>query len=187
VKSIPATAAERLKRALPFPGLLVQDAFARNDFTYGVAMFQRGYLEQAAESFKQVIAIKPDNADAYYNLGTLSLRRNDLKEAREYLEQTVKLRPEYPEAWNNLGMMAAQQNRFDEAIASFQRSIAQRPNYAVALQNLGNVYRKQHVFDKAGDCLVRAQTLLPDDPEINYWLCILYAQQNQIQPSLTYL
>jgi tetratricopeptide (TPR) repeat protein len=187
LSSIPTTAAERTKKALPFPGLLIQDTFARNDFTYGVAMFQHGYLEQAAESFKQVIAAKPDNADAYYNLGTLSLRRNDLQQARNYLEQTVKLRPNYPEAWNNLGMMAAEQNQYDEAIQDFERSIEQRPNFAVALQNLGNVYRKQRIFDKANDCLSRALALLPDDPEINYSVGMLYAQQNQMQQASIYL
>ncbi len=63
-----------------------------------------------------MIAAKPDNADAYYNLGTLNLRRNDFDQARQYLEQTVALRPNYPEAWNNLGMMAAQQGHPEDAI-----------------------------------------------------------------------
>src|SRR5207249_10127466 len=49
------TQAERIVKALPFGGVLYQGAFQRNDFTYGVAMFQRGYLEQAASSFKQEI------------------------------------------------------------------------------------------------------------------------------------
>jgi tetratricopeptide (TPR) repeat protein len=186
-KSIPTTAAERTRRALPFPGLLIQDAFSRNDFTYGAAMFQHGYLEQAAESFKQVIAVKPDNADAYYNLGTLSLRRKDLKQAREYLEQTVKLRADYPEAWNNLGMLAAQENNYDEAVDRFKRSLAQRPNYAVALLNLGNVYRKQKAYDQAKECLTRALSLLPDDPEINYSIGMLDAQLNQMEPAASYL
>ncbi len=53
IRSIPATAAERMRKALPFNGILVQDAFLRNDFTYGVAMYQHGYLDQAAESFNR--------------------------------------------------------------------------------------------------------------------------------------
>ena len=187
VKSVPTTAADRMMKALPFRGVLVQDAFLRNDFTYGVAMYQHGYFEQAAESFQQVIAIKPDNADAYYNLGTLNLRRNDLEQARQYLEQAVKLRQNYPEAWNNLGMIAAQQGHPEEAIKDFQQSLAQRPTYAVALLNLGNVYRRQRAFVKAQDCLNRAVELQPDDPEISYSLGMLYAQQNQLQRASQYL
>jgi tetratricopeptide (TPR) repeat protein len=186
-RSIPANAAERMRSALPFPGVLVQDRLARNDFTYGVAMFQHGFLDQAESSFLQVLADKPDDADALYNLGTLSLRRRDLAKAGDYLRRTVELRPNYPEAWNNLGMIAAEQGQPEEAIQNFQQSIAYRPDYAVALLNLGNVYRRQRLFDKAHDCLARALELLPDDPEMNFSLGMLYAQQGQLEPAARYL
>ena len=48
----------------------------------------QSYLEQAAESFQQVITAKPDDAEGYYNLGTLNLRKNDFKQSRQYLQQT---------------------------------------------------------------------------------------------------
>jgi tetratricopeptide (TPR) repeat protein/peroxiredoxin len=187
VQSVPTTRADRLRRATPFPGTLFQSTFERNDFTYGVALFQHGYLEQAAESFQQVVAAKPDDPDAYYNLGTLALRRNDFAGARQYLEQTLKLRPNYPEAWNNLGMMAAQQGRPEEAIQNFQQSLELRPKYAIALLNLGNVYRRQRDFPKAEESLHHALELEPDDPEINYSLGMLYAQQDQMAKAAEYL
>ncbi|MGD0860682.1 MAG: tetratricopeptide repeat protein [Terracidiphilus sp.] len=187
VKSVPATPANRMKRAIPFAGELYQSAFARNDFTYGVALFQQGYLEQARESFEQVVAAKPEDPDAYYNLGTLNLRRNDFAEARRYLERTLKLRPNYPEAWNNLGMMAAQEGRPEEAIQDFQQSLQLRPRYAIALLNLGNVYRRQRDFGKAGESLSHALEIQPDDPEINYSLGMLYAQQSQLERASEYL
>jgi Flp pilus assembly protein TadD/peroxiredoxin len=186
VTSIPTTTSDRMKRALPFPGTLFQGAFTRNDFTYGVAMFQHGYLEQAAASFREAVAAKPDNPDAYYNLGTLSLRRNDYAVARSYLEHALKLKPNYPEAWNNLGMMAAQEGRLGEAIQNFQRSLRLRPKYAVALLNLGNVYRRQRDYSNAEESLRRALDIQPDDPEINYSLGMLYAQQDQSQRAAEY-
>jgi tetratricopeptide (TPR) repeat protein/peroxiredoxin len=181
VKSMPTSPAERMHRALPLGGVLYQDAFQRNDFTYGVAFFQHGYLDAAAESFQQVIAEKPNDAEAYYNLGTLNLRRNDLQQARQYLEQTVKLRPEYPEAWNNLGMIAAQQGQPEEAIRNFQESLRQRPNFGIALLNLGNLYRRGGRFDQAQMYLKRALEVQPDDPEANYSMGMFYAQQGQMQ------
>ena len=187
IESIPSNAQARMAKALSFPGLLAEQSFQRNDFTYGVAMYQHGYLQQAAESFQQVIAAKPDNADAYYNLGTLKLRSSNFDEARRYLEQTLKLQPNYPEAWNNLGMMAAQQGRPEEAINDFQQSLALRPKYATAHLNLGNVYRRQKQFDKAGESLARALQLQPDDPDVNYSLGMLYAQQDQMGPASDYL
>lgn len=187
INSAPTTATARMQKALPFAGVLCQSSFQRNDFTYGVAMFQHGYLEQAAESFQQVIAAKPNDPEAYYNLGTLYLRKNDLQQAQRYLEQTLKLRPNYPEAWNNLGMIAAQQGNPDEAIRSFQQSLQQRPNYAIALVNLGNIYRRQKNFEKAQELLNRALALQPDDPETNYSFGMFYAQQNQMPQAREYL
>lgn len=187
IKSIPTSADARMLKALPFRGLLVQDAFARNDFTYGVAMYQHGYLNQAAESFQQVIAAKPDSSDAYYNLGTLNLQIHNFEQARGYLEKTLKLQPAYPEAWNNLGMISAQQGHPDEAIYDFQKSLTLRPNYAIASVNLGNIYRRQKEFGKALEYLNRAFALQPDDPETNYSLGMLYAEQNQMQKAADYL
>ena len=187
MRVVPTTLAGRISKALPFPGTLHQGSFSRNDFTYGVAMFQHGYFDQAAEAFEQVIAAKPNDAEGYYNLGTLNLRKKDYAQAREYLEQTLKLRPNYPEAWNNLGMIAAQQGNAAEAVESFEHSLSLRPSYAVALLNLGNVYRRQGVLTKAEDCLRRALALEPDDPEANYSLGMFYAQQDQLQQAAEYL
>jgi tetratricopeptide (TPR) repeat protein len=187
IRSIPTDATDRAHRALPFKGTAIQDTFQRNDFTYGVAMYQHGYLDQAAESFEHVIEMKPDGADAYYNLGTLSLKRDDYQKAHSYLLKTVQLRPDYPEAWNNLGMIAAQHEQLDEAIRDFQQSLELRPGFAIALLNLGNVYRHQRSFEKAEDCLTRSIQLQPDDPEINYSLGMLYAQQGQMGRAADYL
>jgi Flp pilus assembly protein TadD/peroxiredoxin len=184
--SNPSTAAGRLQKALPFPGKLHLGSFQRNDFSYGVALFQHGYLEQAAASFKQVIAAKPNDPEAYYNLGTLYLRRNDLANASEYLEKAVSLRSNYPEAWNNLGMIAAQQGQTDTAIRQFQQSLHLRPDYATALLNLGNLYRRQGNLAEAEKLLLRALDIEPENAEVNYSLGMLYGQQDQVPRAFSY-
>ena len=185
--SIPKDLADRSRKALPFPGTLHQDSFQRNDFTYGVAFFQHGFLDQAADSFQQVIAAKPDDPDAYYNLGTLCLRRNATQDARKYLDQALKLRPNYPEAWNNLGMLAAQAGQPEEAIQDFQESLRLRPNYATALLNLGNVFRRQGDVAQATTFLNRALENEPTNPEVNYSLGMLYARSSQNDKARQYL
>jgi tetratricopeptide (TPR) repeat protein/peroxiredoxin len=187
LNTVPKTAEERMERALPFPGQLAQGSFQRNDFTYGVAFFQHGYLEEAAAAFEQVVATKPNDPEAYYNLGTLNLSRKDYVSARRYLERTVQLRPDYPEAWNNIGLISAMQGSVDVAVESFQRALDQRPSYETAWMNLGNLYRRQGAFAKADECLQRAYSLQPDDPEVNYSIGMLYAQQQQLPRAAEYL
>jgi Flp pilus assembly protein TadD/peroxiredoxin len=187
LKTAPANAEERVRKALPFCGTLYDAAFQRNDFTYGVAMFQHGYLEEAAASFKQVIEAKPDNPEAFYNLGTLHLRRNELAEARTNLEQGIKLRQNYPEALNNLGMVAAKEGKTDEAIRRFQQALEQRPDYTIAMVNLGNLYRRQGGLEDSQKLLGRALKLEPDDPEVNYSLGMLYARQDELEKAAKFL
>jgi tetratricopeptide (TPR) repeat protein len=186
-KSAPKIEADRIRKALPFPGQMPDGGFQRNDFTYGVALFQRGYLDQAAASFQQVLATKPDSSEAYYNLGTLCLRTNKLPEARDYLEQAVRLRPAYPEAWNNLGMIAAESGQPEDAIDHFKHSLTLRPNYTVALVNLANLYRSHGKSDDAEKLLNAALAIEPDDPEANYSIGMLYARQDDLQRALPYL
>ena len=185
--SVPRTRADRIRKALPLGGRLYEETLQRNDFTYGVAFFQHGYLDQAEASFKQVIAAKPDDPEAHYNLGTLYLRRNAFSDARQYLEQTVKFRPDYPEAWNNLGMLDAQEGHADAAVDNFLESLRLRPDYAIALANLGNLYRREGKFAEAGKYLSRALELEPDNSEINYNLGMLYARQEQVDRAAQYL
>jgi tetratricopeptide (TPR) repeat protein len=187
LNALPKTPADRIRKALPFAGLTPDLGFQRNDFTYGVALFQHGYLDQAAESFQQVIAAKPNDAEAYYNLGTLNLRRRANADARRFLSRAVELRSAYPEAWNNLAMLAAQEGQTEEAIRDFQRSLELRPTYTVALLNLGNLYRRQGQYDEAQKLLNRALESEPEDPEVNYSIGMLYAHQEQLPSALQYL
>ncbi|HXJ85411.1 MAG TPA: FG-GAP-like repeat-containing protein [Candidatus Binatia bacterium] len=185
--SVPHDGTERLAKAVPFQGTLYQDEFRRSSHTYGVAFFQHGFLKEAEQAFQQAVAANPDDADAFYNLGTLYLRRDSPQEARRNLEQAVKLRPTYAEAWNNLGMLAAQQGDNEEAIANFQRSLELRPTYATALLNLGNVYRRQGDFEQAERSLKRAGEIEPNNAEINYNLGMLYARKNDMVLAEQYL
>ena len=187
LRSLPDTPSGFLRKALPMRGTLFQDEFQRNDLTYGVALFQRGYLEAAAAAFKQVITEKPDDPIAYYNLGTLYLRRDSLSEARRYLEQAVKLRSNYAEAWNNLGMVAAQQGQEEDAIRNFERSLQIRPTYVTALLNLGNLLRRKGAFTEAQKLLEQALGAAPNDPETNYSMGMLYARQNQLERASEYV
>jgi Flp pilus assembly protein TadD/peroxiredoxin len=187
IRSLPHTPEDRIRKALPFPGKLYQGDFQRNAFTYGVAFFQRGYLDQAAESFQQAIAAKPTDAEAYYNLGTLYLRRNDRQLARQNLEQAVALRPNHPEAWNNLGMLSAQEGDPEHAIRDFKQSLTLKPDYVIAMVNLANLHRRQRSFEEAEKLLQRALQLEPNDPEVNYSAGMLSAQQDQIPQAEQYL
>src|SRR4029077_20088629 len=104
-RQIPQTNAERLARALPFPGVSDTIAFGRNYLSYGSVFFQRGYMDQAAASFQIALRDDPTSAEALYGIGSVYLDQQKTAEARESFERALKLRASYPDtlanSWNN--------------------------------------------------------------------------------------
>ncbi len=76
--------AERLAKALPFPGVIDTLEFRRNYLNYGSVYFQRGYLEQAEASFQQALRDDPCERRGALRAGQrLSETREDPRGARK--------------------------------------------------------------------------------------------------------
>ncbi len=190
-QQIPQTAAERLARALPFPGLTDTPEFRRNYLSYGSVYFQRGYLDQAEASFKLALNDNPSSAEALYGLGSVYLKLEKIREARESFERAIKLRVSYPDtlpnAWNNLGLLATREGRTADAIPYFEEALRLSPDHLVALENLGNAYRQQKRWNEARKVLERAVAVGPQDPEANYSLGMVFAQLDDSDRAYEYL
>ena len=189
--SIPRGTEERLKMALPFPGVTDVNEFRRNYLTYGFVYFHRGYLVQAAEAFRLALRDDPQSAEAYYGVGSVHLKMQRSEDARQSFERALKLQPHYPDtwtnAWNNLGVIAMQMGRSEEAVKNFQAAVRQNPKNLVALDNLGNAYRQQERWPEARAIFERALQVNPDDAEANYNLGMVFARVDDADRAYQYL
>jgi tetratricopeptide (TPR) repeat protein len=70
------------------------------DATYnqGVVLWNAGKIPEAKAAFEQVIAAKPDHAEAHYQLGMALVNEGNLKGARAEFDTYVKLAPNGPNA-----------------------------------------------------------------------------------------
>jgi len=191
LRNIPETDAERLAKALPFPGVIDAQEFRRNYLSYGAAFFQREYLDQAEASFRLALRDDPSSAEALYGLGSVYLKQQKTGEARESFERTIKLHASYPDtvpnAWNNLGLLATQEGRMADAIPYFQEALKLNHDHLIALENLGNAYRQEKRWDEARGALTRAVKVNPQDPEANYSLGMVFAQLDDAERAFEYL
>jgi tetratricopeptide (TPR) repeat protein len=181
-RHIPQTNAERLGRALPFPGVTDAIEFGRNYLSYGSIFFQRGYMEQAEAWFRIALRDDPSSAEAAYGLGSVYLDQQKMPEARDSFERALKLRASYRDtqanAWNNLGLLAAHAGRIEEAIGNFQQALKLSPDHRIALDNLGGAYRQMKRWDDARKTYERALEINPDDAEANYGLAMVFAHND---------
>ena len=190
-RNIPQIPAERLVKALPFPGITDASEFRRNYLSYGSVYFQRGYFDQAEASFRLALRDDPSSAEAVYGIGSVYLKQQKTAEARENFERAIKLHASYPDtlpnAWNNLGLLAAREGRTAEAIPYFQEALRLSPDHLIALENLGNAYRQEKKWDEARKVLERAVAIGPQDPEANYSLGMVFAQLDDSDHAYEYL
>ena len=75
-----------------------------------------GRFDAAVESYKNVLAINPDHAVAYYNMGNALKEQGKLEEAIEAYNKAIVLNPDNADAHNNMGIAFKERGKFEEAI-----------------------------------------------------------------------
>ena len=99
---------------------------SRNDIAHhelGVALSQRGQLQEAIANFRDAIAIRPNNAKAHASLATALMKEGNADEAFSHWQESLRLEPGNVNARDNLGVALALQGRAHEAVAQWEQSL----------------------------------------------------------------
>jgi len=98
-------------------------------------------LDTSVKMFKTAISIKPDYAEAHFNLGVVLRILGRPKLAVESYKKAIAHFPYYLSAYNNLGNALKQIGELEEAIVSYQNAINIKPDFAEAHNNIGIVLK----------------------------------------------
>jgi protein O-GlcNAc transferase len=131
----------------------------------GNAHLGNGQLDDAAECFRQAIALNPLYAEAYTNLGFVFRLQSNLGEAVALFRKAALINPNLLPAHLNLGVALMSLGQDDAAEESLRRVIALAPEHPVALQSLGVIAAQRDDFPQAETFLRRALELQPDYAE----------------------
>jgi len=141
---------------------------------------QAGRLAEAAAAYRKILALRPDIAEAYNNLGNVLLGQGNFDEAVAQFERAVALKPDFAEAINNLGFGYQCQKRLDEAAAQYEHAVTTKPDFFQAYNNLGNVLRDQGKLDLAAARYQQAIALRPDCVDAHFSLGNVLAMQGNL-------
>ena len=131
----------------------------------GASRAKVGMLEKALHALNNSILLKPDYADAYYNLGYALYYQDKLDEAIEAYKKSISLKPDYAEAYSNLGVALKNQDKLDEAVEAIKKSISLKPNDAEAYSNLGVALKNQGKFNESIEAHKKSILLRPSRAE----------------------
>src|SRR5687768_1484139 len=79
-----------------------------------------GYLDEAAESYRQALLAGGPDAQTCFDLALVLSNLGHKPEAAERYRQAIEIDPRYADAWNNLGDVLADLGRLDDACAAFR-------------------------------------------------------------------
>ncbi|MDB9870387.1 tetratricopeptide repeat protein [Alphaproteobacteria bacterium] len=134
----------------------------------GASAAERGMLDEAIEAYNKAISLKPDYADAYYNMGNVLKDQGKLDEAIEAYNKSISLKPDFVVSYYNMGNILKNQGKLDEAIKAYNKSISLNPDYTDAYSNMGNALKDQGKLDEAIEAYNKAISLKPDYADAYY-------------------
>lgn len=174
----------RLKRSTKVEILRDQKQFARarrlleaaladkpsdTDIPYDLAMLaeKMGDIAEMERLLRQLIAAKPDDAQAYNALGYALADRNlRLPEARQLIEKALALAPGDPFIVDSLAWVAFRMGQNQEALALLRSAYSQRPDTEIAA-HLGEVLWVSGQRDEALQIWREGLQATPDNETLN--------------------
>ena len=179
--------ADRLLRAIPFPGEFLGPR-PRRDFTrLGAEMLDVGLLETATRYFRASIRQAPGHGPGHYNLGTAQAALGNLDLARASFETAVRLSPAHAAARNSLGVVLGRMGRDAEALEWFRSAIASRPGYSKAIANLARTHERLGENALAVQTLESGASANPRDAHLRNLLGTLHARLGKPDLARTWL
>jgi tetratricopeptide (TPR) repeat protein len=101
---------------------------------------KKNEISQAAELWKQALALDPNDARGHNDLAVNLYYLGDTEEAFEHLRQASRISPLLMEGHYNLGRFLLEQGHPDQALPELERTVALRPEYAPGEVALSKTY-----------------------------------------------
>jgi tetratricopeptide (TPR) repeat protein len=140
-------------------------------------------LDAAKTAFLHTIALRPDMAAAWYELGNIAASRGDLDLAMQDVRRAGALQPHVPVYIACMGKLLARLNRHAEAVERFREALRVDGNYADGHLALANELASAGDWPAAQAEFEAAVKLRPDSVPAHLGLGGALASQGQFEPA----
>ena len=143
-----------------------------------------GQIDAAIDSYNKALALNPDYADAYFNIGNALGKQGKLDAAIDSYNKALALKPGYAEAHNNMGLILQEQSKLEEAIEAFKQVQVSKPDNADAYYNMGNALKELGKLEEAIEAYSKTLALKPDSADAYYNMGISLQKLGKLEEAI---
>ena len=141
----------------------------------GYRLHKAGKFREAEQHYKQVLAIDPENAEAWQLWGHIAGASKNHHAAAELMRRSLSHDPGQPEVWLSYAKLLIEIREDDLAVKALEEATRLRPDYAEAHFNLGVAMISAGRPKEAPKHLESALSAQPVYPEVSRVLASLGA------------
>jgi tetratricopeptide (TPR) repeat protein len=156
-------------------------------FAMGLTLHAQGRLDEAEQSLRNVLALRPDWALAQNGLGIILFAQDKTGEAEAAFRKAMELAPNWSRPHNDLAILLRLTGRLEEAEQEAIRAIELEPDSVDVHNNYGNLLVRMERYDEAEGRYLAALEVDPTHPWPHFNLACLYAQTGRAEAALNHL
>lgn len=123
---------------------------------------ESGNLTLADRTYRDILAVVPDDFTSLHYLGIISYQRGNPQEGVELMKKAIAVHDGLADSWNAYAVMLAQLGNNDTAIEKWEKALELKPDYPEALSNMGNALWELGRFEEARKACQKAVDIKPE-------------------------
>jgi tetratricopeptide (TPR) repeat protein len=160
---------------------LIQDAV----FDLGAAYGMLGDHVKAERPFRQAIHLRPDDAEAHCNLGTVLEHKGDVAGAVAQFREAIRIEPNLAEAHYNLGNALWRQGDTEGAVTEYRKAVRIKPDFSEAHNNLGVALGQKGDIEGAVAEYRDAIRVMRNNAQAHYNLGVCLAKKGDLEGAIS--
>jgi predicted O-linked N-acetylglucosamine transferase (SPINDLY family) len=150
----------------------------------GNALLAEGKLDEATSSYREAIALNPQDADACLNLGFALSEQQRYQEAEHALQRSLDIKPGQADAFYFLGLMAKRQGKPEIAIENFIRVLDLKRDFELVYGDLCQMLVESGQIGRAREIVLKGIAAYPEMMDLHAQLGSLYAYENDLERAI---
>jgi tetratricopeptide (TPR) repeat protein len=146
--------------------------------------YRAGDYQVAERIYRELVELRPDDADMHQRLGDTLAHQSKLQAAKEEYRAALEINPKQASALYGLGNMLNFEGTYGEAERQYRRALEVRPEHVPTLLNLGGILVFQGQLEEAVSVFRKACEVEPEGFGPNRQLGQVLFRQNKFPEAI---